>query len=401
MNSSSSTSAEDSNTPKLALSRAYTLSLSPYFLHARSELMSTLVSSKVFRQLEFMAVGSWWIYSPEKPGSDSDETGAEKILYRVPGNREDVFAASHISMKSKRTLMRLLRHVTKSSDDESSHEDEDLSMSFKEYLVTKFSVPEELHYPLLSLSLSQLSQEDTPAAYAVPKIRRHLASIGYLGPGFGAVISKYGGTPEILQAACRASAVGGAVYALGTQIVDYKRRTTPEHSEYPVLVALNNEGDVQSKCLFSLFENSESPKPLIEVARSVSVVSSTFPTLFPIAVEGAPLPATAVLVFPGHTLGAPESPPVFIQVHSSDTGECPQQQSKLFLCTPCLHSLPGRSHDDFFIKTYLHCLNCYVENFSNLITSNHLFIIFVEILLFKWLTLRYRCYLLQCGFAWL
>ena len=313
--------------------------------------MSALVSSKVYRQLEFMAVGSWWIYAPEKPGCETGELGAEKILYRVPGNREDVFAASHISMKSKRTLMRLLRHITKSNEDEAPDESEDMSMPFKDYLVSKFSVPEELHYPLLSLSLSQLSKQDTSASYAVSKIQRHLSSIGHLGPGFGAVIAKYGGASEILQAACRASAVGGGVYALNTQTVDCKWRTSSEYSEYPFLITLANEGDVQSKFLFhSTPDSPEDLRPLIEIARSVSVVSGTFPSLFPRTVEGAPLPATAVLMFPGHTLGSPESPPVYLQVHSSDTGECPHQQSKSFSSTPSSHSLQYCSHDDFFQK---------------------------------------------------
>ncbi|KAF9249263.1 hypothetical protein DTO012A7_433 [Penicillium roqueforti] len=326
--------------PKLASSRAYTLSLSPYFLYARSQLMSALVSSKVFRQLEFMAVGSWWIYAPEQLESENDKLGAEKILYRVPGNREDVFAANHISMKSKRTLMRLLRHITKPNEDDASNEDADMSMSLSDYLASKFSVPEELHNPLLSLSLSQLSQHDTSASYALPRIQRHLSSIGHLGPGFGAVIPKYGGGAEILQAACRASAVGGGVYALDTQVNDCLWRTGSEHSEYRFLLELANEGSVQAKYLFTSMSDAcskERSTPLVEVARSISVVSATFPSLFPLTVEGAPVPATAVLMFPGDTLGSPNSPPVYLQVHSSDTGECPQQQSVIY----CSVALPG------------------------------------------------------------
>lgn len=390
---------EGLGTPKLASSRVYTLSLSPCFLHARSELMSALVSSKVFRQLEFMAVGSWWIHAPKDADSDNVGNGAQKILHRVPGNREDVFAASHISMKSKRTLMRLLRHITKSSEDEASHEEEDLSMPFRDYLVSKFSVPQELHDPLLSLSLSQLSQQDTSASYAIPKIQRHLSSIGYLGPGFGAVVAKYGGAPEILQAACRASAVGGGVYALGTKMLGCKSRKTPEHSEHPFLVTLENEGDVQSKHVFSAWPDSvEDSKSLIEVARSINVVAGTFSSLFPIAVEGAPLPATAVLVFPGDTLGSPESPPVYLQVHSSDTGECPQQQSKstLQFTTPSfpiarmmisflnLSTLPEFA----MLRTFRTDLE---HPFSNFFTT---------FLLFKWLIPFSRCCLLQCGPSW-
>ncbi|KAJ5542612.1 hypothetical protein N7535_005035 [Penicillium sp. DV-2018c] len=329
--------------PQIASSRSYTLSLSPYFLHARSQLMSALVSSKVFRQLEFMAVGSWWIYAPEQGSLENSELGAQKILYRVPGSREDVFAATHISMKSKRTLMRLLRHITKPNEE--TDEDEDMSMPLNEYLTSKFSVPEELHNPLLSLSLSQLSDQDTSASYAIPRIQRHLASIGHLGPGFGAVIPKYGGGAEILQAACRASAVGGGVYALDTRIHDCLWRTTPEHSEYPFWVMLGQTGTVEAKFLFGPASDDLSEQAsgsVVEVSRSINIVSATFPSLFPVTVEGAPVPATAVLMFPGDTLGSPRSPPVYVQVHSSDTGECPPHQSVIY-CSVALAGPEGQS----------------------------------------------------------
>ncbi|KAJ5143547.1 uncharacterized protein N7515_002334 [Penicillium bovifimosum] len=337
---SSASEASEGTTaaPQLASNRSYTLSLSPYFLHARSQLMSALVSSKVFRQLEFMAVGSWWIYTPEQASSENSALGAEKIFSRVPGNREDVFAATHISMKSKRTLMRLLRHVTQPKEEVDG--DEDMSMPLKEYLTSKFSVPEELHDPLLSLSLSQLSHQDTPASYAVPRIQRHIASIGHLGPGFGAVIAKYGGGAEILQAACRASAVGGGVYALDTPIHDLLWRTTPEFSEHPFLAMLGKTGTVQAKFIFCPASHDLSEQasgPAVDVSRSINIVSATFPSLFPVTVEGAPVPATAVLMFPGDTLGSPQSPPVYVQVHSSDTGECPRHQSIIY----CSVALPG------------------------------------------------------------
>ena len=361
--------------------------------------MSALVSSKVFRQLEFMAVGSWWIHAPKDADSNNSGIGAEKILHRVPGNREDVFAASHISMKSKRTLMRLLRHITKSSEDETLHEEEDLSMPFREYLVSKFSVPQELHDPLLSLSLSQLSQQNTSASYAIPKIQRHLSSIGYLGPGFGAVVAKYGGAPEILQAACRASAVGGGVYALGTKMLDCKQRKTPEHSEHPFLVTLENEGDVQSKHVFSAWPDcAEDSKSLIEVARSINVVAGTFSSLLPIAVEGAPLPATAVLVFPGDTLGSPESPPVYLQVHSSDTGECPQQQSKstLQFTTP---SFPiARMMISFLNLSTLPEFAMLRTFRTDLEHPSSIF--FHTIVVVQVANTIFRCCLLQCGPSW-
>lgn len=316
--------------PKLAPSRAYTLSLSPYFLYTRSQLISTLISSKCYRQLEFMAVGSWWIHSSEYTGVEGSRPGAAARFRRVPGNREDVFADTHISMKSKRTLMRFLRHISKPEDEGDADMDDDKSMRLDEYLSSRFSVPQDLHDPLLSLSLSQLSQKDTSASYAVRRIKRHLSSIGSLGPGFGAVIAKYGGGSEILQVACRASAVGGGVYALDTGIQSLKDDGITG-SEYPVEAQLSNGETVKTKFVVGSawdLPSQEQASPCIKVTRSISVVSSGLTSLFPVTVEGAPVPANAVLMFPGYTLDSPESPPVYLHVHSSDTGDCPRQQSK-------------------------------------------------------------------------
>ncbi|KAJ5166127.1 uncharacterized protein N7482_004908 [Penicillium canariense] len=320
--------------PKLASSRAYTLSLSPYFLYTRSELISILISSKVYRQLEFMAVGSWWLHFPEHPNAESNDTGAARLFHRVPGNREDVFADTHISMKSKRTLMRFLRHLNKAQDEEASEMEtnEDLSMPFGDYLSSKFSVPQDLHNPLLSLSLSQLPQQDTTASYAVPRIKRHLASIGALGPGFGSIVSKYGGGSEILQVGCRASAVGGGVYALDTGIQSITDAEASAESEHPVEVQLSNGETVRTKFVIgSAWDLPSQKQPsCAKVARSITIASSDFTSLLPVTAEGGPVPASAVLMFPGDTLSSPQSPPVYLQVHSSDTGDCPRQQSIIY-----------------------------------------------------------------------
>lgn len=320
------------NPPKLAPSRAYTLSLAPYFLYTRSRLISTLISSKCYRQLEFMAVGSWWIHARQPLDAEASDVGATRAFHRVPGNREDVFADNHISMKSKRTLMRFLRHIGKPEEEGDVEIDEDQSMPFEKYLSSKFSVPQDLHDPLLSLSLSQLSQRDTSAKYAVSRIKRHLSSIGSLGPGFGGVTSKYGGGAEILQVACRASAVGGGIYALDTGIESLKDSDSTE-VDHPVEVQLSNGETVKTKVVVgSMWDLPTAEQPTFssctKVARSISIVSSSFTSLFPVTVEGAPVPASAVVMFPADTLGSPHSPPVYLQVHSSDTGDCPRQQSK-------------------------------------------------------------------------
>ena len=318
---------------RLAASRAYTLSLSPHFLYTRSELISVLISSKVYRQLEFMAVGSWWVYSTGSLDEQKHDGGAMRIFHRVPGNREDIFSDSQISMKSKRTLIRFLRHISKDEEEQDGLAPEDLSGPFTGYLSANFGVPSELHSPLLSLALSQSSQQDTPASFAIPRVKRHLASMGAMGPGFAGVLSKYGGGSEILQVACRASAVGGAVYALDTAIeslTDAAKDEPNGASDHPIELRLSTGETVRSHLVIgSPWDLPIDDQPdCVKVARSITVASSSFDFLFPVTVEGAPVPASAVLMFSGDTLDSPSSPPVYLRVHSSDTGDCPRQQSK-------------------------------------------------------------------------
>ncbi|KAJ9264185.1 hypothetical protein DTO212C5_7244 [Paecilomyces variotii] len=326
--------APDSPT-KLAKSRAYTLSLSPQLIYSRSKLLPTLVSSKVYRQLEFQAVGSWWIYR-------SSETS---VLDRVPSSREDVFSDDNISLRSKRSLMKLLRHVTRTpQDDGVANETEDLDLPFADYLTSRFNIPSELQYPLLSLSLSQSAPQQASASYVIPRIQRHLASIGVFGAGFGSVLAKYGGGSEISQVGCRALAVGGGVYVLnrGIQYIEAPQDAkgdNPQHSR--LLLKLTDGEEVRSAFVvgsrWDLPEAADSVSYL-KVARSISVVSSPLEDLFPPTSDGGPIPAGAVVLIPGNVLSKREdAPPVYLVVHSSETGECPVGQCVIYGSV----SLPG------------------------------------------------------------
>lgn len=323
---------------KLASSRAYTLSLSPYLIYSRSRLISTLVSSKVYRQLEFQAVGSWWIFRSADTLPEEQSAFAPCTLYRVPSSREDVFADDLITVKSKRTLMRFLRHISESMQQaelSSEAEEEDLSVPFPDYLSSKFKVPAELHDPLLSLSLSQRSPNQTPASFAIPRIQRHLSSIGVFGAGFGSLLTKWGGASEIAQVGCRALAVGGGVYVLNSGIRSISDPSS-EKADGDARLALQLTNGEAITTQFVVGSDTDLPLPppnrsgCHKVARSIAVVSSSLGILFPATSEGGPISAGAVVAFPGHALADDllDAPPVFLVVHSSETGECPAGQSK-------------------------------------------------------------------------
>ncbi|KAF2830094.1 rab geranylgeranyl transferase escort protein-like protein [Ophiobolus disseminans] len=323
--------ADDSSKPALSSSRAYSLALSPQLIYARSSLLQHLVSSRVYRQLDFLAVGSWWVYAPGIGNETSASEGGAQLgrLLKVPNGREDVFQDHDLDFKAKRALMKFLRFI---GDYEEQLEvwEEHRQTPFPTFLSQQFKVPTALQGPLLALTLSPSPSGQTTTEYALPRIARHLRSIGIFGAGFGAVIPKWGGLAELSQVACRAGAVGGGVYILGKGLSS----EAAEITESGTKLRLKDGEVVTAKWIVG---GSSSTTPEDACCKSISIVSSSLGPLFPPIAEGAPTPAAAVVVFPSGSLSlnsqTEELPPVQIFVHSSDTGECPAGQSVLYAST--------------------------------------------------------------------
>lgn len=296
---------------KLGPSRAYSVSLASTLLYTRTSLLPALVSSQIHSQLEFQAVGSWFI-------QDSDR------LLRVPSGREDVFSDQSINLREKRSLMKFLRFVG-SYQSQPDLWQEHAQVPFPSFLQEKFGLPESAHGPLLALTLTPSVSADTTVGYALPRIHRHLTSIGVFGPGFGAVLPKWGGLAEIAQVACRACAVGGGVYVLGKGVESIS--TEPADERGNVRVKLDGGESVTTQHVVGLDEDLPSSardgEHSMLVSKSISIVSSPLSSLFPPTAESGPTPAGAVLVVPS----SEGQPPVNVFVHSSDTGECPTGQS--------------------------------------------------------------------------
>ena len=348
---------------ELGFSRAYSLALSPQLIYTRSILLPTLVSSKVYRQLEFLAVGSWWLYDSEK-SNDSAATSLTKDktsgrLKKIPGGREDVFADKSIDLKSKRNLMKFLR-LAADVDAQQPVLQEWGHRAFEDFLTAQFSLSLELQSALHALTLSLQSPTITKTSYALPRITRHLSSIGVFGPGFGSVVPKWGGMAEIAQVACRAGAVGGSIYVLGKAVDDVhnKPQALSEVTKPKLTVGLQGGDTVTCEWIASSshdipaqFNVPADQQSSSYISRSITVASSSLSELFPLTVDGAPPPAGAVVVFPVGSIRNGTSPPVYLIIHSSDTGECPTGQCKQALVT----SFPFYD-DQTHTNTYLHCL---------------------------------------------
>jgi RAB protein geranylgeranyltransferase component A len=317
----------------LSSTRSYSLALAPQLVHSRSKLVTQLVDSKAFRQIEFLAVGSFYIY---QPASDSSSTPS---LSRIPSTREDVFSNTSIPARSKRSLMKFLKFVLDFNSEPQidmwlSHADEDLA----QFLASEFKLDHALQSYIITLTLShdgKISVKD-----GLTSINRHLSSLGVFGPGFAAVYPKWGGLSEVAQVGCRAAAVGGAVYMLGSGIRNLQRPES-DQAEAPLNLSFTNDIDVKAKLVVQGTETTDPSST--RISRLIAVTKSDLSPVFELLTDGAPTPAVAVVAFPkGSVSGEDESPsefPVYAMVHSSDTGECPSGQcefiSSFFYSTRC------------------------------------------------------------------
>lgn len=242
------------------------------------------------------------------------------------------------------------------------------SKPFPEYLASHFNIPAALQAPLEAFTSSPKPPAQTLTSYALPRIHRHLTSIGLFGPGFGSVLPKWGGLSEIVQVGCRASAVGGGVYVLNKgvenieedEITSFTNKDDGEmEEEAPLTIKLQGGEEIKahwivgsSEDLLQASESAAIQLETVQLSHNITIISSPLLTLFHLPGEGAPPPAAAVVVFPSGSFSvdginkAGELPPVYLTIHSSDTGECPDGQSKSSITIYASSAQAPHSYDD-------------------------------------------------------
>lgn len=346
--------------PSLSFPRAYSLALAPQIIHTRSELVKQLVSSRAFRQIEFLAVGSFFIYTP--PAVSSGSVDEKPSLVPIPSTREAVFSTTAIPARAKRSLMKFLKFVFDYNSEDNKgiwapHADKPLS----EFLSSDFKLDAALQTFVVTLTLSLDGKVTTKDGLTA--IHRHLSSMGAFGPGFAAVYPKWGGLSEIAQVGCRACAVGGAVYMLGTGTKATRQLDEAHEDGARFEVDLTSDVTVKSRTLIRGAEEVASVSQ--RVSRLTAVVNSPLSSLFEAIVEGSPTPAVAVIAFPANSIAdVASSFPIYVFAHSSETGECPTGQSKFTQLPVSPYHESSIVHMMISEKTYLHCLSfCFDVNF--------------------------------------
>ncbi len=331
-------------------------------------------------------MGTWWINrekpieAPESHDQNNDGTNSlgetshsvtqpHGMLQKIPSTREDVFMDDTLATRDKRSLMKFLRTVIMDPvlDAEPGPEN-----SVPSALTTVSAMPPSLAQPLLALSMSYDSPGTVRTKSVISRMKRHIQSIGMFGPGFGAVMPKYGGGAEIAQVSCRASAVGGAVYVLG-RCLENVDEPNAQPAEEVVSLELSDGEEIKARFVVGCAEDfpteyteraaGKMNMDLVKTVRSISIVSSPLEHLFPSTGESGPVPAGAIVVYETHhdqTTWGDDSlvkcGPVYMIIHSSESGECPPGQCKSTLAFPYFLCHDHSCSDDL-IYEYLSTLS--------------------------------------------
>lgn len=303
-----------------------------------------LVTSGTYRQLEFLALGTWWVYT----SGSSEGADVEASLVRIPSSREEIFADEGIGRRAKVSLMKFMRFLSETGDPTEEGFDGTTweavkDQSLEELLKKDYKLPESLQHSIAALAQHTGTSGTLTVANALPSIRRHLFSIGVFGPGFGYLIPKWGGLSEIAQVGCRAGAVGGSVYVLGKGIKSIEQAAdTTDDRRSTSKVELGGGDAITVGWIAGQVDDLNQPLSLqqsdaCETARVTSIVSSPLSSLLPSLGDGAPPQAGAVVTFPANSIPGATAP-IYLIVHSSDTGECPKGQCKSTAnCVWCSH----------------------------------------------------------------
>lgn len=230
--------------------KQYSISLSPTVIPSVGPFISSLISSGVARYGSYKLLGPAAIY--RNGGFQS-----------VPQNKEAIFQARDIPLIEKRRLMRFLAFAAgefEQSPELQGKED----TPFDRFLQESFGLSEEISQVIMfALAYCNFSGGEAKtylphicsfncidsALTALHRVRSCLRSVGRYGPS-PFLVGYYGGSGEITQGFCRATAVNGGVYILGRNISSFVVHDAQESERYSI--QLEDIPDaLRSSCILS------------------------------------------------------------------------------------------------------------------------------------------------------
>ena len=230
--------------------KQYSISLSPSVIPSVGPFISSVISSGVARYGSYKLLGPVAIYR-------------NGTFQSVPQSKESIFQDRSIPLVEKRRLMRFL--VFASGEFEKSPEFQGKEdTSFDHFLRESFSLSQEISQVIMfSLASCNFSGGETTmrpfplyshsylesTMTSLHRVRSCLKSTGRYGSS-PFLVGYYGGSGEITQGFCRATAVNGGVYILGRKISNLVVNGTQEPERFSI--ELEDIPDLlRSSCILS------------------------------------------------------------------------------------------------------------------------------------------------------
>lgn len=191
------------------ISKDYGIDLTPKILFAKSDLLSLLVKSRVYKYLEFLPLSTFHVFE-----NDNFE--------KMSNTKQDIFTNQTLSLITKRSLMKFLKFAI---DWEKNNElwESYRKKPIEEFLNDQFKLEKPQIYELI-FSIGLCNDLKINTHDALLRIKRYLVSFDVYG-NFPVMYSKFGGAGEISQGFCRSAAVAGTTYKLNTKLISFDPKT--------------------------------------------------------------------------------------------------------------------------------------------------------------------------------
>lgn len=292
--------------------RRVNIDLAPLRLYADSKLVQVLSRTRVGEYLSLKPARTFVAWENDAWRS-------------VPTTRSEVFADKSLTLVQKRKLMRLLKTAIEGDMVDDSHKPIRQALQEAPFLLDEGLVDAILY------STCQIPSSQASTTEGFARLRQYLSSFGIYGD-FSLLESMYFTNSEVIQGLCRAAAVQGATFVLGTS-------ATFDTTESYHQIKLRSDAfaiDTTIRCKHALLPGDVPPSGAA-VLRRVCLVGSDFISLYHNTIKHDPTgglffePTLALASFAPGTLLTACTEPVLVQVYGSGLGVCPKGYSLVYM----------------------------------------------------------------------
>lgn len=290
-------------------SKDFGIDLTPKILFAKSDLLSLLIKSRVYKYLEFLPLSSFHVFE-----NDNFE--------KMSNSKQDIFTNQELSLITKRSLMKFIKFVL-------DYENQiNIWIDYKKkpielFLIEKFKLEKPQIFELI-FAIGLCTTLDIPTPEALARIKRYLVSFDVYG-NFPVMYSKYGGAGEISQGFCRSAAVAGTTYKLNTTLESF------DQNSKIVKFSDNTKIKVNEKIVISPTQHSNLLKPKLknqyEIHRLTAVVKNSCKEWFENGENGS------IITFPTNSLKSQNKYAVQVIIMNEGSGITPPNTCVWYLST--------------------------------------------------------------------